>query len=265
MLPTRSPPLVLQRAVTLPNKRKHQTSQKQDKMVKKKKTYKTRAVFVVKLFEFLEKKQHTDIISWYKKDAFVIWNCGGFTKHVLPLLFRHQNYASFVRQLHFYAFTKKGRNKGAIIFQSRLENHEPIKWQHPQFIQGATISQIYEIRRITSPTFQMEKIEIEAGLSIDRKLSMWEEKIRLLRLKLSLLPVLKNKNMVTTPHEEIQVSIMELKSTSSNTLQQFTCCNCKRTLEIDGECQTCIEIQTVALQQQILELRIRLEDLLKRK
>jgi hypothetical protein len=73
---------------------------------KKKKKKKRKALFVIKLFQFLmSDDQHVDVVSWYK-DCFVVWDRDLFEANVLPLLFSHNQYASFERQVNFYNFAK---------------------------------------------------------------------------------------------------------------------------------------------------------------
>ncbi|KAJ1917210.1 kinase-regulated stress-responsive transcription factor skn7 [Mycoemilia scoparia] len=63
--------------------------------------------FVKKLFRMLETKAHQDIVCWsYEGDSFVIKEPNEFSKHILPQHFKHNNFASFVRQLNKYDFHK---------------------------------------------------------------------------------------------------------------------------------------------------------------
>ena len=55
----------------------------------------------------LEENTFPDIVSWSPKgDCFVITDLEGFTTHILPRMFKHSNFASFVRQLNKYDFHK---------------------------------------------------------------------------------------------------------------------------------------------------------------
>ncbi len=48
-----------------------------------------------------------DIVSWGPKgDCFTVKNMHEFTNTVLPQTYKHQNFASFVRQLNKYDFHK---------------------------------------------------------------------------------------------------------------------------------------------------------------
>ena len=55
----------------------------------------------------LEETEIVDIVSWGPKgDCFVVKDMNEFTKSVLPRVFKHSNFASFVRQLNKYDFHK---------------------------------------------------------------------------------------------------------------------------------------------------------------
>ena len=55
----------------------------------------------------LEDDTYPDTVCWSQKgDCFVIKELDLFTKTVLPRMFKHSNFASFVRQLNKYDFHK---------------------------------------------------------------------------------------------------------------------------------------------------------------
>ncbi|KAJ8082339.1 kinase-regulated stress-responsive transcription factor skn7 [Marasmius tenuissimus] len=63
--------------------------------------------FVKKLYKMLEDKSFQHIVSWGPAgDCFVVKDMNEFTKSILPRLFKHSNFASFVRQLNKYDFHK---------------------------------------------------------------------------------------------------------------------------------------------------------------
>ncbi|KAL8276848.1 hypothetical protein RQP46_010779 [Phenoliferia psychrophenolica] len=63
--------------------------------------------FVKKLYRMLEDAAFAEIVSWgYTGDSFVVKDMNSFTRSILPLHFKHSNFASFVRQLNKYDFHK---------------------------------------------------------------------------------------------------------------------------------------------------------------
>ncbi|CCO26408.1 Transcription factor prr1 AltName: Full=Pombe response regulator 1 [Rhizoctonia solani AG-1 IB] len=63
--------------------------------------------FVKKLFKMLEDPQFAHVVTWGPQgDCFVVKDVTEFTKSILPRMFKHSNFASFVRQLNKYDFHK---------------------------------------------------------------------------------------------------------------------------------------------------------------
>ncbi|KAI8982936.1 HSF-type DNA-binding-domain-containing protein [Trametes punicea] len=63
--------------------------------------------FVKKLYKMLEDTSFSDVVSWGPNgDCFVVKDMNEFTKSILPRMFKHSNFASFVRQLNKYDFHK---------------------------------------------------------------------------------------------------------------------------------------------------------------
>lgn len=55
----------------------------------------------------LEDTTFADVVSWGPNgDCFVVKDMNEFTKSILPRMFKHSNFASFVRQLNKYDFHK---------------------------------------------------------------------------------------------------------------------------------------------------------------
>ncbi|SAM05150.1 hypothetical protein [Absidia glauca] len=102
------------------------------------KAYTSRGVagFVFKLYQCLQEPHtgHT-YARWYRhagKDMFVIDCIPKFTKEVLPRLFKHGKFSSFVRQLNIYGFqrdTDARKSKGT-------KDKETCRWHHPYFQPG---------------------------------------------------------------------------------------------------------------------------------
>jgi hypothetical protein len=59
------------------------------------------------LCRFLEEETYPSVLKWTRKGtSFVICDLSFFTENVLPVVFRHSNYQSFVRQINKYGFQK---------------------------------------------------------------------------------------------------------------------------------------------------------------
>ncbi|KAJ2373561.1 kinase-regulated stress-responsive transcription factor skn7 [Coemansia sp. RSA 2607] len=85
--------------------------------------------FVKKLFRMLEEESHRDIVCWgYEGDSFVVKDPNEFSKYVLPQHFKHNNFASFVRQLNKYDF-----HKVKVTEDSRRYGDEAWEFKHPRF------------------------------------------------------------------------------------------------------------------------------------
>jgi hypothetical protein len=58
--------------------------------------------FLLKLYQILETNEFSHIIEWADNGKyFLIKNLPEFTEKVLPRFFKHNNFASFVRQVTF--------------------------------------------------------------------------------------------------------------------------------------------------------------------
>ncbi|TRM61360.1 HSF-type DNA-binding-domain-containing protein [Schizophyllum amplum] len=63
--------------------------------------------FVKKLYKMLEDQSFQHVVCWGPHgDCFVVKDMNEFTKSILPRMFKHSNFASFVRQLNKYDFHK---------------------------------------------------------------------------------------------------------------------------------------------------------------
>ncbi|KAI4386531.1 hypothetical protein MLD38_004458 [Melastoma candidum] len=63
--------------------------------------------FLLKTYMLVEDPETDHVISWNAEGvAFVVWQPAKFTRDLLPTLFKHSNFSSFVRQLNTYGFRK---------------------------------------------------------------------------------------------------------------------------------------------------------------
>ncbi|ORX79944.1 hypothetical protein K493DRAFT_243168 [Basidiobolus meristosporus CBS 931.73] len=86
--------------------------------------------FVKKLYRMLEDSIHSHIVSWgINGDSFVVKQPNEFARNILPKHFKHNNFASFVRQLNKYDFHKiKNTEDG-----SKPYGEQAWEFQHPKF------------------------------------------------------------------------------------------------------------------------------------
>lgn len=92
-----------------------------------------RPAFVVKLWKMVNDPSNDHYISWMAKgDAFQVKDRESFMKYVLPKYFKHNNFASFVRQLNMYGWHKiQDVNSGALV-----QTDEVWQFENPNFLKG---------------------------------------------------------------------------------------------------------------------------------
>ncbi|KAF9192146.1 kinase-regulated stress-responsive transcription factor skn7 [Haplosporangium sp. Z 11] len=86
--------------------------------------------FVKKLYRMLEEKENDAIVSWGRSgETFVVKEPNEFAKIILPKHFKHNNFASFVRQLNKYDFHKIKTTEDA----AKPYGDQAWEFQHPKF------------------------------------------------------------------------------------------------------------------------------------
>ncbi|CZT21246.1 uncharacterized protein RCC_07109 [Ramularia collo-cygni] len=93
--------------------------------------------FVKKLSNFLNQEDRTNLIRWSSDGkSFVVLDEDEFARTMIPELFKHNNYASFVRQLNMYGFHKAVDIKDGSLHQSELARSNkkpPSTYKHKYF------------------------------------------------------------------------------------------------------------------------------------
>ncbi|KAK3344388.1 kat SU protein [Lasiosphaeria hispida] len=96
-----------------------------------------RVLFTDQHGSFLDKSSNTELIRWSDKgDSFVVLDEDEFAKTLIPELFKHNNYASFVRQLNMYGFHKRVGLSDNSMKASERKNKSPSEYYNPYFRRG---------------------------------------------------------------------------------------------------------------------------------
>lgn len=86
------------------------------------------------ILSLLDKSKYADLIRWSDTgDSFIILNEVEFARSLIPKLFKHNNYASFVRQLHMYRFCKKLDISNNSMRASGRKNKSTSEYANPYF------------------------------------------------------------------------------------------------------------------------------------
>ncbi|XP_054841996.1 heat shock factor protein 1 isoform X4 [Eublepharis macularius] len=90
--------------------------------------------FLTKLWTLVEDPDTDPLICWSPSgSSFHVFDQGQFAKEVLPKYFKHNNMASFVRQLNMYGFRKVIHIEQGGLVKPEKDDTE---FQHPYFIRG---------------------------------------------------------------------------------------------------------------------------------
>ncbi|XP_019751764.1 heat shock factor protein 2 [Hippocampus comes] len=90
--------------------------------------------FLTKLWTLVEDADTNELICWSQEgNSFLVLDEQRFAKEILPKFFKHNNMASFIRQLNMYGFRKVMHLDQGIVKQER---DGPVEFQHACFKHG---------------------------------------------------------------------------------------------------------------------------------
>ncbi|CAF0922106.1 unnamed protein product [Rotaria sp. Silwood1] len=113
--------------------------------------------FLAKLWALVNDSSCDDLIAWDPSGgSFHVYDQSRFSREILPRYFKHNNFASFIRQLNMYGF----RKMSTIEHGSLKNERDDIEFAHPYFIRGQ--DSLLELIKRRAPDGQ-QKSNIQGG------------------------------------------------------------------------------------------------------
>lgn len=121
----------------------------------------TVTAFVAKLWQMVCDPKYDDLISWCDKgNSFVIKDQTRFCSELLPMFYKHNNMASFIRQLNKYGFRKVNSSVTSSSLKSDVSDFE---FSHPHFIKDCPFL-LDQIKRKVSSSRDISEFKSDQGL-----------------------------------------------------------------------------------------------------
>ncbi|XP_041325920.1 heat shock factor protein 2 isoform X4 [Pyrgilauda ruficollis] len=115
--------------------------------------------FLSKLWALLGETPSNQLITWSQNGkSFLVLDEQRFAKEILPKYFKHNNMASFVRQLNMYGFRKVVHVDSGIV---KMERDGPVEFRHAYFRQGREDLLEHIKRKVSSSRPEENKIRQE--------------------------------------------------------------------------------------------------------
>ncbi|XP_042652022.1 heat shock factor protein 2 isoform X2 [Tyto alba] len=134
--------------------------------------------FLSKLWALVGEASSNQLITWSQNgQSFLVLDEQRFAKEILPKYFKHNNMASFVRQLNMYGFHKVVHVDSGIVKQER---DGPVEFRHPYFKQGREDLLEHIKRKVSSSRPEENKIrqeDISKIISSAQKVQIKQETI----------------------------------------------------------------------------------------
>ncbi|ODV95549.1 hypothetical protein PACTADRAFT_29808, partial [Pachysolen tannophilus NRRL Y-2460] len=123
--------------------------------------------FVTKLWNMVNDKANEKYIKWVPDgQSFMVSNREEFMKHILPKYFKHNNFASFVRQLNMYGWHKVQDVTHGSIQSGITQNEDFWQFENPDFIKDRE-DLLDNIIRNKSNKGDEEDSEIDFGILLN--------------------------------------------------------------------------------------------------
>ncbi|CAH1399091.1 unnamed protein product [Nezara viridula] len=121
----------------------------------------TVTAFVAKLWQMVCDPKYDDLISWCDKgNSFVIKDQTRFCSELLPMFYKHNNMASFIRQLNKYGFRKVNSSVTSSSLKGDVSDFE---FSHPHFIKDCPFL-LDQIKRKVSSARDISEFKSDQGL-----------------------------------------------------------------------------------------------------
>ncbi|KAJ1646521.1 Heat shock transcription factor [Dispira simplex] len=106
--------------------------------------------FLIKLYKMVDDPQTDELICWSEKgDSFYVNKQEEFSKAVLPHFFKHNNFASFVRQLNMYGFHKIPHVQQGVLKPDPMA--DKLEFKHTNFQRDRADLLCFVLRKRSKP------------------------------------------------------------------------------------------------------------------